>query len=154
MPVTAVDLGIVGEKADPWSSNPWATALTEVLDSARLSALISTPDPEQADLDIALALVDLVRDDLQLSGTSGGEGSAMGTCGWPSARWRAPRLVPGTSLSCPSAITLAGDTVDEQDKDGDCHPVLPPAQARRCQPSGRLTGSAIDLSVPEQMINA
>lgn len=73
MPVTAADFWIVDEKADPWSSDPWATSLTEVLDSARLTDLISTPGPEHADLDIALALMDLVRDDLQLSGTSGGE---------------------------------------------------------------------------------
>ena len=73
MPLTAADFWVSEERADPWLSDPWATSLVEILDSARLTALISAPDPEHADLDVALALMDLVRDDLQLSGTSGGD---------------------------------------------------------------------------------
>lgn len=43
----------------------------DVLDRDRLTTLVSGPDPDEPDLDVALALMDLVRDDLQLSGTSG-----------------------------------------------------------------------------------
>ncbi len=73
MPLTAADFWVSEERTGPRLSDPWATSLVEILDSARLTALISAPDPEHADLDVALALMDLVRDDLQLSGTSGGD---------------------------------------------------------------------------------
>lgn len=73
MSFTAADFWVAEETADPWKSDPWATSVVEILDNARLSALISARDPEHADLDVALALMDLVRDDLQLSGTSGGD---------------------------------------------------------------------------------
>lgn len=43
----------------------------EVLDTDRLSALIAGPETGLPDLDLALALMDLVRDDLTLSGTTG-----------------------------------------------------------------------------------
>lgn len=66
MPVTATDFWVADERGDPWG-----TSFAEVLDVARLTALISAPEPQHADLDVALALMDLVRDDLQLSGTSG-----------------------------------------------------------------------------------
>lgn len=49
---------------------PWDTA-TESLDRDRLTALIERPDPAHRDLDIALALMDLVRDDFTMSGTDG-----------------------------------------------------------------------------------
>lgn len=68
MPLTAADFWIAKERSDPWG-----TSLAEVLDAARLTALISAPDPKHNDLDVALALMDLVRDDLQLSGTGGGD---------------------------------------------------------------------------------
>lgn len=68
MPVTAADFWVAEERGDPWG-----TSFVEVLDVARLTALISAPDPQHADLDVALALMDLVRDDLQLSGTTGGD---------------------------------------------------------------------------------
>lgn len=48
-----------------------ATGSVEVLDTDRLKALISAPDPVHNDVAVALALMDLVRDDLQLSGTTG-----------------------------------------------------------------------------------
>lgn len=47
--------------------------MVEVVDSARLTDLISRPDSSHSDLDVALAPMDRVRDDFQLSGTSGGE---------------------------------------------------------------------------------
>lgn len=49
------------------------TTMVEELDKERLSGLITGPDPVHHDVDVALALMDLVRDDFQLSGTSGGE---------------------------------------------------------------------------------
>lgn len=42
-----------------------------MLDTTRLTALVSGPEPSETDLDVALALMDLVRDDLQASGTTG-----------------------------------------------------------------------------------
>lgn len=45
----------------------------EELDRARLSRLIDGPEAETADTELALALMDLVRDDLALSGTTGGQ---------------------------------------------------------------------------------
>lgn len=68
MAITAADFWIAEESGDPWG-----TSVVDVLDVARLTALISAPDPQHADLDVTLALMDLVRDDLQLSGTSGGD---------------------------------------------------------------------------------
>jgi len=53
--------------------SPWGSSIVDVIDSARLTALVSGPDKEHADLDVTLALMDLIRDDLQLSGTSGGQ---------------------------------------------------------------------------------
>lgn len=67
MAITAADFWIAEESRDPWG-----TSVIDVLDVARLTALITTPDRQHADLDVALALMDLVRDDLQISGTSGG----------------------------------------------------------------------------------
>lgn len=48
------------------------TSSDEELDRERLTALIAGPDAHHSDLDISLALMDLVRDDLLLSGTGGG----------------------------------------------------------------------------------
>lgn len=45
----------------------------EQLDHERLSRLLEAPDPTASDLDVALALMDLVRDDLHRSGTDGGQ---------------------------------------------------------------------------------
>lgn len=54
--------------------DPWDTGKTrEEIDTDRLDSLIDAPDPSHADLDVAIALMDLVRDDLHLSGTGGGE---------------------------------------------------------------------------------
>jgi len=55
----------------PWDGPD--TPTEEVLDRERLTALIARPDPQHSDLDVSLALMDLVRDDLLLSGTGGGE---------------------------------------------------------------------------------
>ncbi|NEY37416.1 hypothetical protein GTU99_35860, partial [Streptomyces sp. PRKS01-65] len=41
------------------------------MDTDRLTSLIETRDPKFADLDVTLALMDLVRDDFQHSGTDG-----------------------------------------------------------------------------------
>lgn len=68
MPVTAADFWVAEDRGDPWGSS-----FVEVLDVARLTALISAPEQQHADLDVTLALMDLVRDDLQLSGTGGGD---------------------------------------------------------------------------------
>lgn len=57
--------------AAPWDGPD--TRMDEVLDSERLTALIAGPELDSSDVDVALALMDLVRDDLQLSGTSRGE---------------------------------------------------------------------------------
>lgn len=57
-----------------WDEVPgvWgATGSVEVLDTDRLTALISASDPVHNDVAVSLALMDLVRDDLQLSGTTG-----------------------------------------------------------------------------------
>lgn len=45
----------------------------EALDRDRLMRLLEAADPVEPDLDVALALMDLVRDDLTASGTGGGE---------------------------------------------------------------------------------
>ena len=49
------------------------TILHEELDMGRLNRLVLAPEPDNSDIDVALALMDLARDDFQLSGTSGGE---------------------------------------------------------------------------------
>jgi hypothetical protein len=49
------------------------TEFTESLDRERLKALTTAPDPAHLDLDVCLALMDLFEDDLELSGTGGGE---------------------------------------------------------------------------------
>lgn len=43
------------------------------LDRSRLDALMAGPDPAHSDVEVALALIDLVRDDLERSGTDGGQ---------------------------------------------------------------------------------
>jgi len=45
----------------------------EELDRDRLTRLLEAADPVEPDIDVALALMDLVRDDLTASGTGGGE---------------------------------------------------------------------------------
>lgn len=66
MTITAADFWIPDERIDPWGSH-----VGDAIDSGRLTTLVSAPDEEHSDLDVALALMDLVRDDFQLSGTSG-----------------------------------------------------------------------------------
>jgi hypothetical protein len=66
--ITAADFWVPSE-----TFTAWGPRMVEVVDTARLTALISGPDSDHSDLDVALALMDLVRDDFQLSGTSGGE---------------------------------------------------------------------------------
>ena len=68
--ITAADFFIVHVVA-PWDGPD--TDVQESLDTERLTRLIAGPEPGLSDLDAALALMDLVRDDLHLSGTSGGE---------------------------------------------------------------------------------
>jgi hypothetical protein len=65
--ITGADFFVPKEVPDPWDEH----RIEDVLDRDRLTALVSGPDPVELDLDVALALMDLVRDDLQLSGTSG-----------------------------------------------------------------------------------
>lgn len=55
---------------DPWGGPGRATTI-EDFDRDRMTALIGAPDPNEPDLDVALALMDLVRDDLLMSGTGG-----------------------------------------------------------------------------------
>jgi len=64
--ITAADFWVPKEEIDPWGSR-----VVDVIDRARLTAPVSAPDSEHSDLDVAMALMDLVRDDFQLSGTSG-----------------------------------------------------------------------------------
>lgn len=45
----------------------------ESLDRPRLAALIDSREPDHPDVDVALALLDLIRDDLDASGTRGAE---------------------------------------------------------------------------------
>lgn len=70
MSITAADFFVL--KHGP-NDPPWDPPTREEIDSERLDALIAGPNAEYSDLDAAIALMDLVRDDLQLSGTSGGE---------------------------------------------------------------------------------
>ena len=46
-------------------------AVGDSLDEERLQALIARPDPAHNDIDVSLALMDLVRDELEKSGTKG-----------------------------------------------------------------------------------
>lgn len=70
MTITAADFFVLEEGLDAWGS-----AQVEVPDTDRFTALISAKGPDHSDLDVTLALMDLVRDDLQHSGT---EGSGVG----------------------------------------------------------------------------
>jgi len=66
--ITAADFWIVKtEEPDPWGG---AGRVTEALDMERLSALMAGPEAGVSDLDVSLAVMDLVRDDLTLSGTT------------------------------------------------------------------------------------
>lgn len=67
MTITGADFFIPKKVPDPWTES----RIVDVLDRDRLTTLVSGPDPDEPDLDVAVALMDLVRDDLQLSGTSG-----------------------------------------------------------------------------------
>lgn len=51
----------------PWSGPD--TQFEEALDTSRLAALVAGPESEHSDIDVSLALMDLVRDDLHASGT-------------------------------------------------------------------------------------
>lgn len=70
MIISSDDFFLTTVAADPWGG---ADSITEELDTNRLAALISGPDPVHSDLAISLALMDLIRDDLTRSGTSGGQ---------------------------------------------------------------------------------
>ena len=54
----------------------WGGSKTESLNAAWLERLRQQPDPEHSDVDVAVALMDLVHTDLLLFGTSGGESLA------------------------------------------------------------------------------
>lgn len=70
MGITSGDFFVLGTPAASWDT------AKEELDRDRLTALIERPEPAHRDLDVALALMDLVRDDLTTSGTEGsGKGS-------------------------------------------------------------------------------
>jgi hypothetical protein len=64
--IMAADFWVQEERTDPWG-----LTISEVLDTERLAGLISARDPQHSDLDVTLALMDLIRDDFQHSGTSG-----------------------------------------------------------------------------------
>ena len=64
MPIATADFFVAAEAA-PWDGPD--TVFDENLDSARLAALVAGPDPTHTDVDVSLALMDLVRDDLHLS---------------------------------------------------------------------------------------
>ena len=51
----------------------WGGSSKESLDTTWLERLRHQPDPEHSDVDVVVALMDLVHNDLLLSGTSGGE---------------------------------------------------------------------------------
>lgn len=70
MAITSGDFFILRTEPDPWGGS---STSVEDLDRDRLTRLISAADPEETDLDVCLALMDLVRDDLHKSGTGGGE---------------------------------------------------------------------------------
>ncbi|WP_157557822.1 hypothetical protein [Intrasporangium oryzae] len=56
------------------TSNPWGMPVVgDSLDEERLRALMVRPDPKHSDVEVSLALMDLVRDDLHKSGTEGGQ---------------------------------------------------------------------------------
>lgn len=57
----------------PGGSDWFAPAEPERLDRDRLEALIEQPESDEPDAEIALALMDVVRDDLTASGTGGGQ---------------------------------------------------------------------------------
>jgi hypothetical protein len=72
--VTAADFWVEKERpGSGFGADPWSTTTYEVVDKDRLQALVAARDFAHSDLDITLALMDLIRDDFQLSGTSGGE---------------------------------------------------------------------------------
>jgi hypothetical protein len=75
--ISAVDFWVV-DTVGPWHGPD--TDVTEALDCERLTALNAARDPAHPDVDVALALMDLVRDDFLLSGTSGTSGSRIPTC--------------------------------------------------------------------------
>lgn len=54
----------------------WGGSKTESLNTAWLERLRQQPDPEHSDVDVAVALMDLIHNDLLLFGTSGGESLA------------------------------------------------------------------------------
>lgn len=68
MAITSSDFFISGPGGD------WLEPVEpEELDRDRLTRLLESADPVESDVDVALALMDLVRDDLTASGTAGGE---------------------------------------------------------------------------------
>lgn len=70
MTITAADFFMIAPRV-PWDGPD--TKLEEVFDTARLQGLVEAPEAGLPDLDVTLALMDLVRDDLHLSGTEGGQ---------------------------------------------------------------------------------
>jgi hypothetical protein len=71
--ITTPDFFVLEERLDAWGS-----AQVEVPDTDRFTALIAAKDPDHSDLDVTLALMNLVRDDLQHSGTEGSEVGRIG----------------------------------------------------------------------------
>ncbi len=69
MAITSGDFFVTRTQPDPWGGAGETTV--EDVDRDRLSQLIVAPDPGEGDLDVTLALMDLVRDDLLVSGTGG-----------------------------------------------------------------------------------
>lgn len=69
MTISAADFFIL--VPGPWDAQ--GATSEQAVDTVRLQTLIERPEVGRSDLDVAVALMDLVRDDLQLSGTGGGE---------------------------------------------------------------------------------
>ena len=66
MTITAADFWVQEDRTDPWGLTN-----SEVVHTERLTGLIAAGDPQHSDIDVTLALMDLVRDDFQHSGTDG-----------------------------------------------------------------------------------
>ena len=70
MSLTSNDFFVEVVSPHPWGGEP---TTSEGFDIERVEKLRAAPDPSHSDVDVALALMDLVHDDLMRSGTGGGE---------------------------------------------------------------------------------
>ena len=73
-PMTFVSRDLfIEEEPDPWGSPNLVAVEPPRLDTAKLDALRARPDPTYNDIEVALALMDLVHSELMASGTSGSQ---------------------------------------------------------------------------------